>query len=506
MNKEKLTIETFSQFATVRDENGLLGLIYKEAEILPCEYNEITRMDDYYLCRKSGAEVYIDFNGKVFQKCEYAPARDESMTSEGFVIIRNGNGKFGLLSPERREILPQDYDDIHKWMSCDVIAARRGNRVFYYDTAGKQILTNVRDIPTADDELYPYYIGEPQTNVIQLMDLSSDCVGDDYCFCYGRKAGLSRRLHSDHMVYLQRLANVIPFRQGDIDSFKAWDTYIYASFAVDSDKNLVECIDKLISMGLYRSSWYWMYLVLLPENASGEEIENAKWIIECLHHDLSSNTVKGVAFGKSASIKQGVKIIATRYFRDHWPSAEEFEESSLGNKTSLYYLKRYFKKLSDKRQEKLDSAIRNVIYAKGGYETVVKNWSLKKSKLNWLISQGAVIPERVINELITDYVYCPSRKSMIIRTLLWALKHGANVNIIKGGETPLDYLERSATQGRLILIGKKLTSTDIIPFKRILLDHGARHALEIRAEECKKRGFESIVYFGESELDIWELL
>lgn len=46
------TIEEYGNFKIVRGDDGLLGLIYRDELIVNCNYNEITRMDEYFLCRK----------------------------------------------------------------------------------------------------------------------------------------------------------------------------------------------------------------------------------------------------------------------------------------------------------------------------------------------------------------------------------------------------------------------------------------------------------------------
>ena len=60
------TIEEFAKFRTVRNDNGLLGLEYRGEMIVPCQYYEITRMDDYFLCRKTGFEQHVDFDGEIY--------------------------------------------------------------------------------------------------------------------------------------------------------------------------------------------------------------------------------------------------------------------------------------------------------------------------------------------------------------------------------------------------------------------------------------------------------
>lgn len=175
----------------------------------------------------------------------------EEKGADGFIFVCDDNQKYGVLSPGRQAVLPTRYDEVYKWPDCNVISAREGNRVTYFDTNGEQILTNVREIKGATDRLYPYYYGEPQTNVVQLMDMSSNCDGDDYCECHGARAGLSRRLREEHASHVQTLANVKPFKDVDIDSFLAWDCYIFASFAVDSENGVIGCINRLKDIGCF---------------------------------------------------------------------------------------------------------------------------------------------------------------------------------------------------------------------------------------------------------------
>ncbi|MCM1139341.1 MAG: hypothetical protein NC453_12295 [Muribaculum sp.] len=481
-------IEEYEQFRIVSGVDGLMGLEYCDELIEPCEYNEISRMERYFLCRKAGRIKYIDFNGRPTMIETSRPSDKEEKAANGYIIVCNENQKYGFLSPERVEILPTEYDEIFKWYDCDVVSARKGNKVLYFNTAGEKILTNIRKIDGATDNLYPYYIGEPQTNVVQLMDLTAECEGDDYCECYGVRAGLSRRLHNEHAEYLQSQANVISFKQEEIDSFLADDCYIFASFAVDSESGIIECINRLKGIGCYQSSWFWMYLVLYPSTPTSEEIEQTKWIFKCLGEDISGNSVDGIAFGVSEKVK-GIKLIATRYFRDHWPTKEEWNYMTRGDNETLRELKCFYKRCKINRQYNLDRTFRNIIEHNCDDKFEPARWSWKKRRLELCLQLGANMPNDAVNYLIRHYRYCPDRRTVLMKTLIWVIKHGANVNLIYGGETPLDLIEIIKSEGE----HKK---KDIIAFQRLLLDHGAKYFREIRAEDCTRHGISPAISFA----------
>lgn len=485
------TIEEYQQFKIVRDGKGLLGLIYYGEVIEPCEYNEISRMDRYFLCRKSGCVKHIGFNSIEGMVQTSAPPPKEEVVANGYIVICNDMLKYGLLSPDREEILPPEYDNLFKWKDCNVVAARKGDQVKYFNTAGKQILTCIRHIDGATDWLYPYYIGEPQTNVVQLMDLTSNCEGDDFCECYGFRAGLSRRLHSEHAAYLQSLANVVPFRKKEIESFLADDCYIFASFAFDSENGIVGCINRWKEIECYRSGWSWMYLVLFQDAPTPKDIEQTKWAFKCLGEDNSYNSVDGLAFGVSDSVNKGVKLIATRYFRDHWPTEEEWDYMSRGDVETMRELKRFFKGCRANRQRNLNRTFRNIIETNEEETSRSGRWRWKKKRMELCLRLGANMPGNAVNELIISYSCQPSLKSIIMKTLVWVIKHGADVNRIFNSETPLDIIEQLKPI-------RKRTEKDIKAFRRLLLDHKALHAKEIRTDVCAARGINAPITFGDT--------
>lgn len=482
------TIEEYNKFRIVRDNDGLLGLIFNSEVIEHCEYNEITRMDDYFLCRKAGMEKQIDFNGKTCMTATMNPDPAENKGADGYIIVCSKNQKYGLLSPDRKEILPAVYDELHKWYDCDVIYTRSGNRCEYFNTAGNKILTNVRNIPEAEDKLEPYYDGDPQTNVVQLMDMSSNCVGEDYCDCHGVRAGLSRRLHSEHAAYIQSLANIIPFEQNAIDSFMAWDCYIFSAFAVDSENGVIDCIKQLEKIQCFDPSWQWNYVVLFPSKPSYEQIDEIRWIFKCLEQDIWSHFIPNVAFGVDEDVK-GVKIIGTRYFCDHWPSDEEFEDASRGTNESLKELKQFFESCTNNRQNKLDDALTNVIHENYDTTDLGKDWSLKYEKLELLLSLGATLSRNAVIDLIDRIKFSIEHtKDSAFKTLTWLIEKGANVNAVSNGQSSLDLLDEYVQQ-------RNWEVKDAETFKNMLLAHGAKHAKEIREEECRLRGISEAFFF-----------
>lgn len=482
------TIEEFNKFRIVRDNDGLLGLIFHNEVIEHCEYNELTRMDDYFLCRKAGMEKHIDFNGKTCMSATFNLDPAEYEGADGYIIVCNKNQKYGLLSPDHKEILPAIYDNIYKWSGCDVIYTRSGNRCDYFNTAGNKILTNVRDITEAEDKLEPYYDGEPETNVVQLMDMSSNCSGEDYCYCHGVYTGLSRRLHSEHAAYIQSLANILPFKQSAIDSFLAEDCYIYASFAVDSEKGVSDCLKQLEEIECFNATYQWNYVVLLPTRPSDEQIEEVRWIFKCLEQDTYSQLISDIAFGVDEDVK-GVKVIGTRYFCDHWPSDEEFEDSSRGTNESLRELKQFFDSCTNNRQKKLDEALTNVIHENYDTTEMGKDWSMKSAKLELLLSLGATLSQNAVINLIDRIIFSIEHtKDSALKTLTWLIEKGANVNGMSNGQSSLNLLDDYVQKGYW-------ETEDAETFKNLLLAHGAKYAKEIREEECRLRGFSEAFFF-----------
>lgn len=260
-----------AEFDIARSLNGRLGLVKDSRPVTEFKYDEITLWPpeyDVFYCREGRDYEWIGaYDGK-----DYGYGRsggyDNVVETDGF-IERCVNGMFGI-EHKGVQVLPFEFDEAFKWHDCDVLYTRKGSDCAYFDTTGKRILTTVREIPGAEDILEPYYDGEPQTNIIQLMDLSDNPQGDDYCQCYGRRAGLSRRTIPEHMALVKRLSTHTALSDSDFaKNLLAEDCYIFSAHMVQSDGDVVGALDEgirqLEEKKLFKSSWNLVWNIILPK-------------------------------------------------------------------------------------------------------------------------------------------------------------------------------------------------------------------------------------------------
>lgn len=308
--------------------------------------------------------------------------------------------------------------------------------VRYLDLNGNRILCNVRNIPDSGDEMSPYYIGEPQTNVIQNIDISANPIGDDFAFCYGKKAGLSRRTRKEHIDFLKRISNIEPLSQNSEDDFMDDECYIFASFTVGASDEMTDpmedCLRQFNEMGIFDCSWNWIFTIEIAPGTTQQQILKWKWLLDCLSKYTSSNTVIGISIGRCESGER-IKVTATRYFREYWPSEGEFTHWDIGQYASLKTLKKALRKVSPEHRDlAMSVAIANIF----GEDEQTK-WNEKKTRLDWLYAQGAKVPGIAIFNGFAVF-----RGSCQLQGLKWLFKHGGDVNHInEDGQTLLDNIE-----------------------------------------------------------------
>ena len=119
-------------------------------------------------------------------------------------------------------------------------------------------------------------------------------------------------------------------------------------------------------------------------------------------------------------------------------------------------------------------------------------WEEKEEKMNWLLENGAVLPEGSLWRLL-DRSYISDNYSLALSTLKWLVDNGADVNYVGNGQTPLD----------LLISSRHNENEDITPFREYLLAHGARTAFDIRTEESSMHGFDTVIQFPDYYSDYY---
>ena len=111
---------------------GKYGLINMEgAEILPCEYDEITALqgvENALLVSKDGNYGIVNDEGKTLLPTEYAEIQGlGDKTTDGF-IVKNANGKNGVVDTSNGQVLETKYDGVSKIHEGDYYVVTDGGK------------------------------------------------------------------------------------------------------------------------------------------------------------------------------------------------------------------------------------------------------------------------------------------------------------------------------------------------------------------------------------------
>ena len=125
-------------------KNGKYGLINMEGPtILPCEYDEITSLKglkDILLILKDGNYGVVNEEGKVIIPTNYAEIQNlGEEPSQGF-IVKNAEGKYGIVDIANNQVLPMEYDGISKIHQGDYYVVTKGQKQILGKKDGTEIL------------------------------------------------------------------------------------------------------------------------------------------------------------------------------------------------------------------------------------------------------------------------------------------------------------------------------------------------------------------------------
>ena len=345
-------IEEHNGVQVVRVSDGY-RLICPESDYFDRSYDEITfdPVDELFICRRG--RNYDSFFLRTMKSGGSSSCTIGDENTVDGVCDFYRNGKFGC-RVDGKEILPPVYDEIVKWPDCEVIYTRKGLDIRYFDLNGNEILKKRRAIAGEADHLEPYYDGEPQhTDIVQTMDLCERPEGEDFCVCYGRRAGLSRRTRREHMDRIEAHGGEVCKRFRENTLF-AWDCYIYSAHmvqsAADAKRPVADCLRRLEKFGIFDVDWHVILTILVPRRGFQRRItkEELKAIRE-LQHRKSGNyhppvpkylkkqdrtdcgredriTVDAIYKGMTDRIESGAIVMVTRCFADHWPTPEEYRK------------------------------------------------------------------------------------------------------------------------------------------------------------------------------------
>ncbi len=143
------------------DENGSLvstreSAINSQGEevVFPAGYSAVSYKEGFFVLTKDGNYGYYSYNGQWIT----SPIYDEcSPFSEGIAVVKNKNGKYGLIDTQGNELLPCCLDQIESFSN--------GHTLAYSEGTGWFLLSKVEGVfPPSEEDVPPQEL-PPQTKV-----------------------------------------------------------------------------------------------------------------------------------------------------------------------------------------------------------------------------------------------------------------------------------------------------------------------------------------------------
>ena len=125
-------------------QNGKYGLIdFNGKELLPAEYDEITVLDgieNSIIIKKDGKLGLVNDNGSIIAEAKYADIKNLGNTYKNGYIIVDENGKHGVISTTKKQILENKYDEIAQIYLEDSYLVKEDGKQKLIDSKGNTII------------------------------------------------------------------------------------------------------------------------------------------------------------------------------------------------------------------------------------------------------------------------------------------------------------------------------------------------------------------------------
>ena len=127
-------------------KNGKYGLIdFNGKELLPAEYDEITVLDgieNSIIIKKDGKLGLVNDNGSIIVEVEYKEIKSLGNTYKDGYITINEDGKYGVISTTKKQILENRYDEIAQNYLEEYYLVKEEGKQKLIDSKGNSIIEN----------------------------------------------------------------------------------------------------------------------------------------------------------------------------------------------------------------------------------------------------------------------------------------------------------------------------------------------------------------------------
>lgn len=126
------------------EKNGKYGLIdFNGKEVLPAEYDEIVTLEgteNSILIKKDGKVGLVNDNGGIIAEVEYKEIKNLGETYKNGYITINEDGKYGVISATKKQILENKYDEISQTYLGEYYLVKESGNQKLIDSKGNIVI------------------------------------------------------------------------------------------------------------------------------------------------------------------------------------------------------------------------------------------------------------------------------------------------------------------------------------------------------------------------------
>lgn len=500
--------------AYVFEEEGLYGMRSGNTVLCPPVFDKIIKSRNkgaIFLIKGDQMAVFYE-NGRNYMNEDYDP--NNHFIEENYKVGWYRDGKV---------VIPPIYDNIEFWDYLNIYEVTENNKVRYFAKDGKEVLTFRRDVGAEyNDERFTIESNEkdvltvlecppakdlPEANVLTMKD--------------GIKIGLDRFRFETIKNELINPDDDLPLTESKLSELSNEFSYEFTTyrFTAKGEDPIAEIMDMFDRFEVACNSWF--YVIRLT-TAPGYDIPADKLLAFTQYIYNQEESVLGLemAVGHDSNLEPGEvsAFIITHYNEVCFPPSEHFDfidvcktgtldevietekellkftrDSIIANyKTDFLQdcydsvfvnirfnpdLKRDWKETERildfiaERSVDFKTLTRNVIeeiveetnkenensknFTREIIEGVIEKYHMEQ---NDFLSNG-------IDEMIEDKL--KGKVDFLLKYLDWMLRHGAKVNVVKAGQTPLDFVNEK------IKTGGQGADDILYKIRDILTQHGA---------------------------------
>ena len=478
--------------ATVFAKDGAFGCMKEGEVICPPVFDKIEFIKD-------GETVFLQRGGMytTFSRSGSNVMNGSLEKKDGFFVA---DGKKGWLR-DGKVLIPAVHDEIYKWWGLDVFQVEDGDAVRFFNSAGEEVLTYVRELDAEDIYISPFSQVMNDGDIFTVLEYPANKaipVSNVILTDGGEKVSINRFSRSELMEELVNPADLLPLRKEDLALFNNDFSYEYSAyrFTVGGEHPVDRLLELFGQFGVPSNSWNYVIRICTAPGSPVPAME-----LRALRYYMEAESTrclsKLVAVGEDKALSPGEMsvLVITHYNERCWPAHFEFQWIDDCNSCTLEQLLEKeveMKKAVEENvleqykaevlEDQYKSAFYNVRYNRK------RTWEEAEKVYDYLGQKSRMFTSELRSYCLSlNSARCISEMKYFLHLVEWALRNGAVVNLVEGGRTALDAVEDGLKHERIDGRKRVLRKT-----KDLLLSYGAKTLSQLRSDE--KAGEPSLEY------------